>query len=35
MTGEIKIRNERQEDYKAVEEMTRKAFYNSQVQICV
>lgn len=35
MTGEIKIRNERQEDYKAVEEMTRKAFYNLYVPGCV
>ena len=28
MVNGLKIRSERKEDYKIVEEMTRKAFYN-------
>ena len=31
----IKIRNEKESDYKAVEEITRKAFYNLYVPGCV
>ena len=30
----IKIRNEAEEDYKIVEEITRKAFYNIHVPGC-
>ena len=31
----IKIRNEREADYQAVEELTRKAFYNMYIPGCV
>lgn len=35
MVNGLKIRSERKEDYKIVEEMTRKAFYNLYVPGCV
>ena len=35
MVNGLKIRSERKEDYKIVEEMTRKAFYNLYIPGCV